>query len=206
MNRSRRGPYAKTAGRIECILDAALDLFATNGYRSTTMREVAERAGISQPGLVHHFPTKADVMLALLRRRDERCAARLARAAGTLPPVDRLLAFADDIRGQCTETALHCVLSAEATAADHPAHDYFKDRRARLVASMTTGFAELQRQGAVRPDADPATLARTLLALLDGLRLQWLYDPSAVDIRAELEVFVRSWSVDQEDSRVASVP
>jgi AcrR family transcriptional regulator len=189
---SRRGPYAKTAGRIDGILDAALELFAVNGYRATTMKEIADRTGMSQAGLMHHFPAKADILIALLQRRDERSSA-LTPEASALPLLDRLLTAADDIRDQPALVALQCVLSAEATAPDHPAHAYFKDRNVRNVSRTSAAFAELQRQGGIRPDADPASLARMTLALLDGLQMQWLYDPSSVDIRADLQAFISVW-------------
>ncbi|MBB2939957.1 AcrR family transcriptional regulator [Amycolatopsis bartoniae] len=40
-----RGPYAKTAGRVEHILDATAELFAASGYRAATMKDIAQRAG-----------------------------------------------------------------------------------------------------------------------------------------------------------------
>src|SRR4051794_1925062 len=48
----------------EVILLAALRCFVQKGYHGTTIREVATRAGVSVPGLYHHFPSK----LALLER------------------------------------------------------------------------------------------------------------------------------------------
>ncbi|HEY6931951.1 MAG TPA: helix-turn-helix domain-containing protein, partial [Marmoricola sp.] len=54
----------------ERILAAAADVFAETGYRATTMLAVAEAAGISQTGLVHHFPDKQLLLAAVLDRRD----------------------------------------------------------------------------------------------------------------------------------------
>ncbi|HTW11492.1 MAG TPA: TetR/AcrR family transcriptional regulator, partial [Solirubrobacteraceae bacterium] len=42
----RRGPYRKTAGRQQEILDAALTVFGRSGYRSGSIREIAETVGI----------------------------------------------------------------------------------------------------------------------------------------------------------------
>lgn len=186
---TRRGPYAKTAGRIEHILDVSLELFAAGGYRATTMKEIAERAGLSQPGLMHHFPTKADVLIALLHSRDERSSA-LAPEAAVLPARDRLLMIADDIHDQRDLVTLYTVVSAEAIAPDHPAHEYFKDRYARVVSMTTTAFTTLQQQGGLRADAEPAHLAQMMIGLLEGLQAQWLHDPASVDIRAQLSAFL----------------
>ncbi|WP_019926603.1 TetR/AcrR family transcriptional regulator [Nocardia sp. BMG111209] len=181
---TRRGPYAKTAARIEAILDAALDLFTTDGFRGATMRELAIRAGMSQTGLMHHFPTKDDVLIALLQRGDHRYRTR-SPETDDLPPLDRLVAVVDDVVRDPALTALRRVLAAEAVAPDHPAHAYFRDRTTFFVGRAVTVFTELQDQGRLRPGATPAALGRCLVALLDGLQLQWLYDPT-IDIATEL--------------------
>lgn len=184
-----RRQYAKTAGRIERILDVALELFATGGYRATTMKEIAERAGLSQPGLMHHFPTKADVLIALLHNRDEASSA-LRPEASEESPRERLLMVADDMRRQRDLVALYTVVSAEAIAPDHPAHAFFQRRYAEVVTTATAAFTLWQQQGGMRADADPALLARMMIGLLDGLQLQWLHNPDSVDLRAELGAFL----------------
>ncbi|MDR0812489.1 MAG: TetR/AcrR family transcriptional regulator [Oscillospiraceae bacterium] len=50
----------------EIILDAALDLFAENGYTETTIRQIAEIAGIKAASLYNHFPAKIDILLSLI--------------------------------------------------------------------------------------------------------------------------------------------
>jgi|SRR5882672_2080122 len=50
------------------ILDAAVEVFATYGYRGATIDEVAERAGISKANLHYYFERKKDLYLAVLRR------------------------------------------------------------------------------------------------------------------------------------------
>lgn len=48
------------------VLDAALQLFASQGYRATTMREIAEQAGVSTGNVYHHFPDKERIFRALI--------------------------------------------------------------------------------------------------------------------------------------------
>jgi AcrR family transcriptional regulator len=48
------------------VLDGALYLFAHQGYRATTMREIADRAKVSTGNVYHHFPDKDAIFLALL--------------------------------------------------------------------------------------------------------------------------------------------
>lgn len=48
------------------ILDAALDLFSHQGYRGTSVRDIAERAGLSTGNVYHHFPDKETIFRTLL--------------------------------------------------------------------------------------------------------------------------------------------
>jgi AcrR family transcriptional regulator len=48
------------------VLDAALHLFSHQGYRATTMREIAERAAVSTGNVYHHFPDKEAIFRALI--------------------------------------------------------------------------------------------------------------------------------------------
>lgn len=189
-----RGPYAKTAGRVEHILDTATQLFAITGYRAATMKDIAQRAEMSQTGLMHHFPTKLDLLIAVLRRQDE-LDEMLAQLDEGKPPAERLVALATQMKERPAVLALYAVLSAEATAPDHPAHDYFVERYERLRRQTTAAFAALQEDAVLRPGTDPAILCRMLLALLDGLQLQWLLDPASVDLEAEVRVFVGAFLI-----------
>ena len=48
------------------VLDAALRLFSTRGYRATSVRDIAEAAGVSTGNLYHHFPDKEAIFRTLL--------------------------------------------------------------------------------------------------------------------------------------------
>ena len=48
------------------VLDAALRLFASQGYRATTMREIADEAGVSTGNVYHHFPDKETIFRELI--------------------------------------------------------------------------------------------------------------------------------------------
>ena len=52
----------------ERILDAALDLFIDKGYDKASLRELAEVMGFTKAALYYHFPSKADILVALHQR------------------------------------------------------------------------------------------------------------------------------------------
>lgn len=182
----RRG-YAKGRQRRTEILDVAVRHFSEVGYRSASLREVAQRAGISHAGLLHHFPSKAHLLAAVLDRRDEEDDTRHGISAATGRDALRaLVALAADNAAHPELVRLFAILSAEATAADHPAHAYFRDRYAQLRATLTRALTEVDADGGLRPGVDPAGAAVGVIAVMDGVQVQWLLAPDAVDMAAAL--------------------
>lgn len=56
---------ARGQGTRERILDVALDLFVDQGYDKASLREIAERLQVTKAALYYHFPSKADILMAL---------------------------------------------------------------------------------------------------------------------------------------------
>jgi len=52
----------------ERILDEALDLFIDKGFDNASLRELAERMGFTKAALYYHFPSKANILIALHQR------------------------------------------------------------------------------------------------------------------------------------------
>lgn len=185
--------YAKGRAKRRDILDQATALFGEAGYRGTSLREIAARCGISHPGLLHHFPTKESLLLAVLAHRDEvdqeRVTAGHPSGAAALRRLVGIVALNATRRGI---VELFTVLSAEATAADHPAHDYFVDRYSRIVRELEVAYAEAREAGDLRPGIEPARAARDLVALMDGLQIQWLLGDPALDMAAAVEEHLKS--------------
>ncbi len=71
-SRERNGGPERTT-RIQeinrrLILDAALDVFSTYGFRGTTIDQIADKAGMSKPNLLYYFPRKQNIYVTLLER------------------------------------------------------------------------------------------------------------------------------------------
>jgi AcrR family transcriptional regulator len=151
----------------ERILDAASDLFYREGFRAAGIDTIVARAGVAKMTLYHHFPSKDELVVAFLRRRDERwrCwfGAAVERRAAT--PRERLLAAFDaleewfaspDFRGCAFINA-----AAEFPDPEHPARQAVLEHKQQVRAylhqlSIETGLS----------DAD--ALAQQLLILMEG--------------------------------------
>lgn len=188
---ARRGSYAKSVGRRKAILDAALDVFGRDGYRGGSLRQIAQRVGITEAAILYHFPSKPELLAAVLEYRD-----RLAFGVSPLDvehPVEALAGLLRLMRHNASMPqviALHTVMSAESLSTEHPAHDYYLERYEFIVARLTEILERGLADGVVRPEVDAARAARAIVALMDGLQVQWLTDPDIIDMAADLGAYI----------------
>ncbi len=75
------GRVARRAGTRELIMDAATELFAGRGVTSTSIDEIAERAGIAKGSVYYNFESKAGLVEAVFARSSERFSQALDEAA-----------------------------------------------------------------------------------------------------------------------------
>ncbi|MBT2498581.1 TetR/AcrR family transcriptional regulator [Agromyces sp. ISL-38] len=189
-----RGSYAKTEQKRIEILDAALEVFAQSGYRSGSIRDIAAKIGMSEAGLLHHFPNKSALLAAVLDRRDDQASERFPidlRRLGGRAAVSGLLELAAYNASTPNVVALYCILSAEGTSPTHPAHAYFINRYQAARGIFEDVFTTLQNDGDLRNDVSPASAARSTIAMMDGLQIQWLLDRTSVNMTEELRQFFR---------------
>ncbi|GIF12124.1 TetR/AcrR family transcriptional regulator [Actinoplanes teichomyceticus] len=180
--RRRDRPRLPAAQRRRQILDVTTRLIAERGFWGLSMQDVADGCGLTVPGLLHHVGSKDALLIAVLEHRDEEDHRSLAvqlgmpraEMAGRVPLPEICAAVVRRNAGQPEIVRLFAVLEAESLAPDHPAHDYFRARQDRTIAE----FSELAR-GLV---AEPETLAGQVMALMDGLQIQWLRDPARFDL------------------------
>jgi len=167
------------------IISSAASEFAVAGYRGASLGAIAERAGMSQSGLLHHYPTKQSLLAAVI---DERTADHLDeyKAAiaedpdlGFMTGMVRLMARA---ARESDLTRLFTVVIAEATSLDHPAHRWAIDRYVGVSANVAEALRTAQQRGLLRDDFDVAEVASTFLAVMDGLQLRYLLTPEEIRI------------------------
>lgn len=187
MSSSRpRGPYAKGAERREQIIQTATDVFATEGFERTAMKRVAELVGVKEATLFHYFRGKQELLTAVLAERDRRNLATIEENDAALPV---MVSFAERNREEPGLTTLYAVASATANDPGHDSHGYFKERYAEIVQVLTADIERRQSAGEARADVPPRDLARLVVAVSDGLQLQWLYDKD-VDVADGLSQFI----------------
>lgn len=180
-------PKRPTKGeeRRSRIIAEAAALLAAKGFRGTGLTELAERAGVTHPGLLYHFGTKERLLRAVVDERERLELRTLASSTDSDGwSLLHLPRIAEANADRATFTRLYVVLAAENLDAGDPLHDFFVDRYevSRHVARLAVqGDIDA---GRIRDDVDVDQLAREVVATLMGLEIQWLMDPARVDYRA----------------------
>ncbi|BBU21294.1 TetR family transcriptional regulator [Mycobacterium xenopi RIVM700367] len=172
-------PYAtllaKGEDRKQRILEVAQRLLTRNGWRNTTLAQIAREAGVSPAGLLHHFQSKEQLLHAVLDVRDADDDAHADRAGDLIAEIARVPERFDrtpELMGAFT------VLLVENLLPDAPLHGRlltrYRDARDIVAQLIRRG----QEAGQYRADIDPTVKAVEILAFINGMETTWLLDPS----------------------------
>ncbi|MEU3737311.1 TetR/AcrR family transcriptional regulator [Streptomyces sp. NPDC032198] len=202
------GQYAAADSRRAAIIDAALALFARAGYLNSSLAKIATEAGTSATVITHHFGSKQRLLMAVLEAREE----RTVRTFGRLGPgsggadvralFHEVLALAAYNLTQPGLIQLYTKLSAEAGDPSHPAHAYFSERYERVAHSLASALQRAVEAGQLRPETAVECVAREILAVSDGLQVQWAIAEGRLDFvglyRAHLDRLTQALTMDGE--------
>ncbi len=162
----------------ERILDAARDLFATQGIDAATIVEICERADVAEKTFFNHFSSKKQLLESLAIDGLQHLVESIDEArACKAPLLETLTAFFTrlvdeiDMRGP-----MHRELLAEIVAVGHTVGD--DTRRARMLHDAFMGLVQdgLER-GDIDPSLDPETLTEMLQGTYYTLTFNWAYLP-----------------------------
>jgi AcrR family transcriptional regulator len=184
---------AKGEDRRQHILDVALRLMTRGGGRATTLGQVAREAGMSTAGLLHHFPSKEQLLHAVLDARDAQDEARSdfdgdldAQLRGVRRRFDRSPAGGtDDAPRGGTEfppgdnhlVGVFVVLLCESLDTGAPLHERFLGRYRSALRMLAGAIRRGQQSGRFRAEVDADVKAREIVAFLYGIEATWLLDP-----------------------------
>ena len=179
------------------ILKAASTCFARKGYHQTTMDDIAEEAGLSKGGLYWHFGSKKELFLALFESLIN------DSLLSSLPFMDAQVSAGEKL---CTmqEMLTSVVISEEYQELMLLLIDIWLQNRQdpevnqvaiRMYNELRRPLVELieegMRSGEFKP-VNASALASVLLALYDGLMVQWMIDETIVDWEATSETLMNT--------------
>ncbi|HVC07017.1 MAG TPA: TetR/AcrR family transcriptional regulator [Solirubrobacterales bacterium] len=192
----------------EALLEAGIACLQDKGYADTTARDIAGRAGVSLGGIGYHFGSTDDLLHEALAEAVRRWLEPLIGLISTVPSsltreqigpaIDRLLETLNTNRPlvvayfEALSRAEHAADLRSAMAADFDL----------LRAALTTGIEQLQAEQPKSRRLDPEVSANLVMAVFDGLIVQWLLDPSRLPTgEAIAETFQRAAVLQHGTSR-----
>ena len=150
--------------RREAIVEAALQLFETQGFNATTVEQIAVQAGVSTPTVFNYFGAKQDILLALMGRADQRA---LTDARQQMPTFDNAVDAMCHLESQIIRRELEALpaaiwrellplglLTPRPEAASH--------LNRRLIEEVADLLRELQGRGLLKADFDVEFVAEFL--------------------------------------------
>ncbi|MFJ5837460.1 TetR/AcrR family transcriptional regulator [Streptomyces shenzhenensis] len=155
------------------LLEAAAAIFVTSGVEAP-IRDIAAKAGVGTATIYRHFPTRADLIIAVYRHQVE----ALAEAGSALPetsatPYEALARWFDlFVDFVVTKQGLAAVLQSEDPCFD-PLHSYFLDRLVPVCTQLLDAAAE---SGEIRADLDAYELMRGVGGICAGVGRNPRYD------------------------------
>jgi AcrR family transcriptional regulator len=171
--RASRQKRADARRNEQTLLDAAAAVFVTRGVEAP-VRDIAARAGVGMGTIYRHFPTRADLIIAVYRHQVDACAeAGPALLASSSTPYAALTQWADlFVDFLITKHGLAAALRSD-NARFETLHAYFLDRLVPVCAQLLEAAVEA---GEIRPDVDAYGLLRAIGNLCVGIDGDSRYD------------------------------
>ncbi|MEV7142057.1 TetR/AcrR family transcriptional regulator [Streptomyces tauricus] len=171
--RTARPKRADARRNEEVLLDSAAAVFVASGVEAP-IRDIAARAGVGTATIYRHFPTRADLIVAVYRHQVEALAeAGPALLAASPKPYAALAEWIDlFVDFVVTKQGLASVLQSDDPCFD-PLHSYFLERLVPVCAELLEAAAE---SGEIRPGMDPYELMRGVGGLCAGAGNNPRYD------------------------------
>jgi TetR/AcrR family fatty acid metabolism transcriptional regulator len=160
------------------ILDAAIRVFARQGFHSTRVSDIADEAGVAYGLVYHYFSSKEEVLNELFGERWSLLLAAIEEAdAGDETPRAKLAAVAGFIVDSYQhDPELMKVIIVEVTrAANSFGRTHLPEIR-RAYDSITKIVAEGQEAGAFRADIDPAFASMSFYGAIEQLLSGWIFE------------------------------
>ncbi|GAB3616153.1 TetR/AcrR family transcriptional regulator [Okibacterium endophyticum] len=188
----RTPTQARGAARRREILDTAMSLFSNGGFNTVSLADIAKEVGITQAGILYHFPTKAALLLDVLKEREarNRASRKEYQDDGLSPLAAFIKTLAENDRNP-ELVQLFVVLAAESTAQEHPGHNWFAARNDELMTTMVGHVRQTIDEAKLPAGVDAEVVARWMLGLAHGLGAQWVFDTTAFDRAGHVSLFLR---------------
>ena len=153
---------------------------------------------MSHTALRHYFSSRDELLVEVYRAHEARAAENTAgdTAAAVSPPsespVAAIIEAAERNRSIPGLVELYAALTTDALQEQHAVtREFVRDRFQSLRETLAARIESGQQAGRIAADVSPLDAAALVIAASDGLQVQWLLDPAAVDVSRSLSILER---------------
>ena len=167
---------SRSAAKRERILDAAVKVFAQEGFYNAKVAQIAHAAGVADGTIYLYFKSKDDLLISLFEDRMERVNETLRAAlAGSDSALEQLRAVVR-LHLQLVAENRHMaeVICVELRQSSKFVKEYANPKFGEFLRLIAGAIAAGQKKGEIRRDVDPPIIARALFGMLDEIALAWL--------------------------------
>ncbi|MEM8814911.1 MAG: TetR/AcrR family transcriptional regulator [Pseudomonadota bacterium] len=210
VQRVARKPQQRSLQTQQKLLDAAIEAFAENGFKGTSTRDIAERAGVHHPLITYHFKSKDQLWRAgadrIWSEFNDALSRALARSEASRPRAQMATLIRAYVMYAQSQPALHKMMLNEASY-PNPRLDWLVDTHLKPFFEDTVSrLSDLQEQG-LAPAGDPALLFNLIRAAAGSLlasnleirRTSGVDFESRETVEALAEMMVRIFLPGEED-------
>jgi AcrR family transcriptional regulator len=171
----------------ERILQCALDLFVKNGYRATTVDNIAADVGMTKGAVYFHFESKTTIMLRLLDEAEAIVVSPVIKRIEGLDvsAIQKLIVFLNQVSMIALQHSQHRLLlilaSIEFCGSSTEINARARSIYRRLYTCVERFLHEGQTQGTVRTDIHSHELTSVVMAYFDGTLIDWRRRPGELD-------------------------
>lgn len=172
-------PRLSAPERRDAILQSAIHLFAQNGFRGTTTRELAQAVGVSEPVLYQHFPSKSDLYKAIIENLMEKVQGMNLDEQNL--SIDQFLPrLAGEILDFYAKNADYIRILIFSGLEGHELSRMFHERHAcHVFEAMGQAMERRIADGSLRADLDPQLTARAFAMMIGDVGLKRILVPNA---------------------------
>jgi AcrR family transcriptional regulator len=188
---------------LDDALDRAMDVFWRHGYEGASLAELTTAMGINSPSLYAAFGSKEGLFRAVLERYDDRRKALMESVIAAPDPreaarlfLEGVANFAADTSGRTPPGCL--LLQSGLSCSDQDIPDALAQHRAEKERVLRERFERDRSDGNLPQSADPATLARYLMAMANGICVQASAGASVQELHDVAGVALSAWPMGEE--------
>jgi TetR/AcrR family fatty acid metabolism transcriptional regulator len=172
----KSAPSTPEPGKRERILDAAIKVFAAEGFYNAKVSQIAQAAGVADGTIYLYFKSKDDLLIQLFEDRMERVNATLREALASEESSSARLKRVVRLHLELVEANRDMaeVISVELRQSSKFIREYANPKFAEFLRTIASAVVEGQRKGELRADIDPYIFARALFGALDEIAVAWL--------------------------------